>query len=541
MYLSKSPVIGLLCKQPEPKIDRLVSILAKVIGFSWQFAVDANIDSVDALIVVDPSDDRTWLPHIPTIRVYRLGVPSASESLVFQDSDDLPKIFRDLSLPGCGIDLNGAEQALAGKAIAKSGGRTVWTTRTRDGVRTDSYITPSEWIFQDESLFEQFTARKFFGLLPLLEWLRAVCGYYEWSHPPLRANLMFDDPNLHAPSYGYVRFSDLATAASRNNYHVSFATVPLDVDYVNHEAARLFREKTRELSLLIHGNNHTWRELGAALSRGQRCALVSQALRRITVLERKAGLRVDRVMAPPHGACSEDICGELAEAGFDALTVSYGALRTSNRLRDWPHSMGIRMTETVNSLPVMPRFGFADNIFIKSLTTAYLGQPIIIAGHHGDLRDGPELLDEIAAKVNRLGVVQWKRCSELIRSSFRFKVVGSSMWIDCAAHVANFVVPPFVTRVHLFGETLNSDWRQTRLFCAGKQVPVDRTKDCLFATVESGCAVKLDSTFATREAPEPWPKTGSPLPKMRRIGVELRDRAMPFADRFLSRFGWHCA
>ena len=68
---------------------------------------------------------------------------------------------------------------------------------------------------------------------------------------------MFDDPNLHSPTYGFISFSDLADHARANRYHAAMATVPLDGYWFNERAAAVFRENPRYISILIHGNNHT--------------------------------------------------------------------------------------------------------------------------------------------------------------------------------------------------------------------------------------------------------------------------------------------
>ena len=85
----------------------------------------------------------------------------------------------------------------------------------------------------------------------------AVCGSSGWVSPPVRACFLFDDPNLHRPTYGYVRYHDLVEEADRHDYHVSFAMIPLDGWFTHHATARLFRERSDRLSLL---------ELGAAFT-----------------------------------------------------------------------------------------------------------------------------------------------------------------------------------------------------------------------------------------------------------------------------------
>ena len=134
---------------------------------------------------------------------------------------------------------------------------------------------------------------------------------------------MIDDPNLHWPSYGFLKYEQLIDHASRNAYHVGFATVPLDGWLVEPRAATLVRENAAVLSLLIHGNDHTSRELGrlSADAAGAR----SRSPRRYDGSRHSSaapGVGVERVMAPPHGACSEPALRAMFGLGLEAACIS---------------------------------------------------------------------------------------------------------------------------------------------------------------------------------------------------------------------------
>ena len=93
------------------------------------------------------------------------------------------------------------------------------------------------------------------------ELARRAAGAHRWQAPPLRASFRLDDPNLHWPSYGHVRFRELAQDAKRRGYHVAMATVPLDAWMVHPGARDAFARHPDSLSLIIHGNNHVHRGL----------------------------------------------------------------------------------------------------------------------------------------------------------------------------------------------------------------------------------------------------------------------------------------
>ena len=152
-------------------------------------------------------------------------------------------------------------------------------------------------------------------MLPLILFLRTLTEDQRWEQPPLQACFMFDDPNLHWRTYGFVDFAQIAAHAQMHNYHVCFATIPLDTWFVHKPTALLFQQYRDQLSLLIHGNDHIAQELARPYSDEELNRNLRQALRRIDEFERRSGVEVSKVMAPPHGACSESTLGEMAHLG----------------------------------------------------------------------------------------------------------------------------------------------------------------------------------------------------------------------------------
>jgi hypothetical protein len=270
----------------------------------------------------------------------------------------------------------------------------------------------------DRSLQDVLSGRRFLEMLPLLHWLRGVCAGASAVSPPLRACFIFDDPNLHWPRYGYVDYQQLAAQAEKENYHVAFATIPLDTWFTHGGTAGIFRKHRSRLSLLIHGNNHAKRELARQYTEPERIYLLKQAIHRIERLERRSGLAVSRVMVPPHGACSEEMLAALPVCGFEAACISHSSLRAHNKAKAWTKTLGYLPSELVRGCPVLPRWGVSGDLKNTILLAAYLKQAIILRGHHQDLKDGPELLDELARFVNGLGLVEWLNMTDLVRTNY---------------------------------------------------------------------------------------------------------------------------
>jgi hypothetical protein len=304
------------------------------------------------------------------------------------------------------------------KSLATLDQGPVWICSERKGTRNfrSAFALPA--FPADGSLQDVLNGGRFLEVLPLLHWLRTIGNETSSVCPPLRACFIFDDPNLHWPHYGYVDYRQLAAKAEKENYHVAFATIPLDTWFTHNATARIFREHRRRLSLLIHGNNHAKRELARPYTEPERIFLLKQAIHRIERLERRSGLLVSRVMVPPHGACSEEMLAALPLCGFAGACISHSSLRAHNRAKAWTKSLGYLPSELIQGCPVLPRWGVKGDLKNTILLAAYLNQAIILRGHHQDLKDGPELLDELARFVNGLGSVEWLNMTAMVGSDY---------------------------------------------------------------------------------------------------------------------------
>ena len=226
------------------------------------------------------------------------------------------------------------------KVLATTSSGVLWSVRRINGVPHYRSALPLLAMGPEQALSDVMGGDRFIENLPLMHFLFEL-GAPRWQAPPLRAAFIFDDPNLHWPTYGYVRYKDVAERAIRENFHAAFAVIPLDVWFTHQPTASIFRQNRRSLSLLIHGNNHGKHELAQAACAARTDALLRQAVRRIEHLESKAGLDVCRVTVPPHGACSSHVLAALPAAGFEAACISPGSLKA--------HSVNAAATPALDS------------------------------------------------------------------------------------------------------------------------------------------------------------------------------------------------
>jgi hypothetical protein len=300
--------------------------------------------------------------------------------------------------------------------IASSRGIPTWTRRDR--LQT-ALVFPHE-LGPEETLRERLCEHRSAALLPLVHFLRELTADQAEEPPVLRAAFLFDDPNLHWPSYGFVELAELGEHARDHGYHAALATIPLDGWYAHPGALRALRESRGALSLLVHGNDHYGDELGRLHDDAEALAQAAQALRRVRAFERRTGLGIDRVMVPPHERCSQTATVALRRCGFEALTATQPYPWLGDGGRSWlahpPEAgplVGWRPADDAEGLPVLLRHPLVGRSLPEMTLRAFLGQPLILYGHQNDLDEGLDVLAAAAADVERLGPVRWCSLGEI--------------------------------------------------------------------------------------------------------------------------------
>ncbi|MGH9646992.1 MAG: hypothetical protein ACRD4E_09275 [Bryobacteraceae bacterium] len=338
------------------------------------------------------------------------------------------------------------------EVLARYGERPVWVLRRTGDLTGHVASAPLPQLADGEQPFDYLNGYHFMQLLPLLHFLRDVTAELGWVWPPLRACFMFDDPNLHWPSYGFLSYGELIQQARKDQFHVAFATVPLDAWGLNARAISLFKENREYLSLLVHGNDHTLDELGQTRTRYGHLRLMAQGLRRIERLERASGLRVDRVMVPPHEALVDSALAEMLPLGMEGVCLSPWSLRDWNPKSEWPSTFGLEMAEmTESGFPVLGRYKLSDACEGPSVISALLGRPIVLVEHHKALEMGIELLSGAAQVINSLGEVRWCGTGAMVRSNYLLRAEDSTLWVKPYSCRIELRVPEGISSVGSVG------------------------------------------------------------------------------------------
>lgn len=406
----------------------------------------------------------------------------------------------------------------------------VWVVRQGDRQSTNIVAVPPAPPSDSGLLYDAMNPRDFMPWIPFLHFLRSVSQYSSQIRPPLRACLMFDDPNLHWTSYGFISYPEVLRRAESDNYHVAFATIPIDSWFSHRKAVELFRNHPNRLSLLFHGNDHLYAELGQTRSLDECLELVASAVHRINRFEASTKLKVARVMAPPHGAYTNTILLALQSLGFEGACISQGSLRGRNKSHPWPDDFGLKPAEMMDRrFPVIPRFRLSEKCEAAIVFAAYMDQPIIPVGHHDTVASGIELLSIVARTINSLGDVCWQSPEMMLRSNYLATIEAGTLWIEPYSGYMSGRLPQAVHRLGIKKEAADS--AEFTLVLNGAQhvelvasVP-QRTDFSREFELISRTVASIEIENVRMRGPSAWAVT-------RRVLCEGRDRAMPWFRRF---------
>ncbi|HET9010634.1 MAG TPA: hypothetical protein VFN38_02420 [Gemmatimonadaceae bacterium] len=381
--------------------------------------------SCDAAIVADASRPPA---DIPTVMLRRGA--STSQSVTLAASEPVDRRLWGITLPtrSCGgeVEVNETDLVLAGAR-----GRAMWV-RTPGPASVDRVGVAMPGLASDEVLRDALVPERALGLIAIIDLLRRVTGDIAYEPPPIRAALLFDDPNLRWRSYGHIDYRQLLRHAEEHGYHAAMAMIPLDASRPHAAAASMFRQHSERLSLVIHGNNHERLELMQPKNVGVALELGAQALRRVSRFEASSGVHVAPIMVPPHGMCSPTMAGALAALPFDALCAIHPYPWTEkppshDLLAGWAPASFADGCAVILRLP----FGVtATEIALR----AYIDQPIVLYGHHEDVAEGLDVLAEAASRVNRLGAVKWTSLEEIARGNAGVRRDGNTISLRAYSH-----------------------------------------------------------------------------------------------------------
>lgn len=479
----------------------------------------------------------TGLPVLMFVAGSETSCSSMSGYVQFSDSALLPGFLRQTALvERAGIPARAALVPLANDLVlASRGGQPVWVHRpaTESAGPIDFVPFLPPLLPEGDFLINHFGRRCFLPLLPLLHFLQRVTRETAWSRSPQHACVIFDDANLRHNSYGCLDYRALAEHARRWNYHAAIGLIPLDFGSVSPRTAELFRECSPQLSVVIHGNDHTPLELARSRSENERVKLLALALRRIERFSRRHSVAVCAVEEPPYGIIKADFSAELVALGYEAVLVTPRQFLSCNpELRPGPAFALEAATSLPGGLGMIPRVTIAAGWETEVALRAFLGQPIVIAGHHADADDGLALMQQVAETVNRIGPITWSNLSCIARANYVSRRRDGTLAVRLAGRRVHVPVPADVRQLIVERPWIvNGDRECLRQECLGATTSVLAGSTVTLPVARRGL-VELHSpaprTLDPHAVPGPHFAAG---PALRRILTEARDRAYPYLPR----------
>ena len=525
-------------------LRRTLGALEQLFNIRFEERTSGDDTGLDALISSEPNLDSssivpTQCPSYSIVNGDHSMHVEVTNAIEFSRHEALPNVLsgrriESVEAPGLSCLPSRFKKATV---LASKKGAPLWAMVESQGFQHHFVSSPIPELNEGEPLFLYFYKDRFFQLLTLIIFLRSITEEEGWAPPPLQACFMFDDPNLHWRTYGFIDFHKLAVHAMEYDYHACFATIPLDAWFVHKPTALLFQRYRNQISLLIHGNDHTAQELGPNHANGNQKENLRQALLRIEDFERRSGVEVARIMAPPHGACGRSTLGEMADLGFEAAAISRGSMRHYNGEGEWLRLIGMRPADIIAGLPVFPRFPISASCHNSILIAALLDQPIIAMGHHADVSGGLKILADLSEFVRSIGSVGWTDMKRISSSRYAWKLDGDIMRIKMYTRRIEVPIPDGVKWIEAECRLLAE---AQGYFLAWKYIsqeaPWKMHNQAEAIKVNPGNTVEIVAGYPK------WPLGPSKStrriklwPVLRRQITEARDRTAPLASRYLNR------
>jgi len=540
--VSGSPTVLVVGLSPAAELDRrrkLFTALEEAFPVRFEGRESGELGGLDALIELGGEGRAAaaasdGLPGLALL-VAETTTPGAPIAQVLADTPALEPQLRGAALP----DTRLAAALDSGPGLGEPEGATVLARRGEKPtwVRHDRFekalLAPAE-LAEEEALRERLRDGRSAALLPLVSFLRRLTAPISWQPPAPRASLLFDDPNLHWSSYGFLELPALARHAREHGYHVALAMVPLDGWRAGRGAVRALEQSNGAISLLAHGNDHNGGELGRLASEEDALRLAAQAQRRLAGFEGRSGVAVDRVMVPPHEQCSEAAVQGLLRCGFEAITMTRPFPWLSQPPKSWLSRpaeagplAGWHPADFAGGLPVLLRHPIVTRDAPELVLRAFLGQPLILYGHHEDVAPGLGVLASAVDDVNRLGERRWCSLAEIAAGNFESRRQGGELSIRPYSRRVRVEIPDGVERLRVELPAAHPGPDGEGLRIDGESLEIGEPVSVAAGTTAE---LRLQSSDAVDVETVP-PPPRQPLALARRALGEGRDRLLPLVDR----------
>lgn len=259
-----------------------------------------------------------------------------------------------------------------------------------------------------------------------------------WQAPRPTARLIIDDPVL-SMRYGFLDFQRLRESMQRCHYGTSIAFIPWNGWRTNRQNARRLLSGTTELSICVHGCDHSNLEFQT-----QDAALLDTkarlAMERMLAHQKRTGAAFEPVMVFPQGRFSQAAPVALRMNGFLAA-VNSTVIPVDHETEEI--TVGDLLRPAMMRCHGFPIFGrhYPRHLFPFAFDL-FLGKPALIAEHHQYFRHGFETIE---AFVERLYGIEprlcWPALDEQLASCCLQKLLPDGT-MEILFFTRRFLLPP---------------------------------------------------------------------------------------------------
>jgi hypothetical protein len=366
----------------------------------------------------------------------------------------------------------------------------------------------------------------FSGLVPLLFYLRD--SQIERPMPTLRwANWIIDDPNLR-PRYGFLDLKKLADCVRETGAAATIAFIPWNHKRTSRQIVDLFRANRPQLSICVHGCDHTGSEFSTRTS-SDAMPLIDLAMKRMKQLEADTGLGCEKVMVFPQGRFSSE--------AMRALRHSEMVAAVNTELLDCQTGRGVSGAELLK--PAITSFGGfplfmrrpAEEPLGNFALDLILGKPCLIVTHHQYFQHG---LNPLRSTVEALNAIEpelkWTNLEQGILSTYSISK-SSDARVSIRLFSASTVWTP-QTEETVTVSKAETDPAGLEVFVDDRRLPVSSANgDLQFSLNGAGKkAIRIDIRSAVPAAPQPEQS------RKYRLKVTARRYLTEVRDNYLCRF-----
>jgi hypothetical protein len=236
------------------------------------------------------------------------------------------------------------------------------------------------------------------------------------STPPL-ANLIIDDPLLRS-DYGFLNFEAVLAKSDELGFTATIAFIPWNYRRSTKPTTELFRRRGDRLTICIHGCNHSESEFTAThLARLN--SMAGNAVGRMEDHQQRNGLTFTKAMVFPQGRFSAPAMLSLKCNGYMAAVNTDVIASPPSDALTIADFLDIAITKYCGFPLYRRRYPERRAEFPFMM---FLGQPLLVAEHHGFFKGGFGRLDSLINGINQLPVKpSWKSLADVLQQTYKVR------------------------------------------------------------------------------------------------------------------------